>query len=174
MASSKVTIAWNTGTGEVAVYVHKSCVAGTSLPNGGSVQAGCQDAKPVAFVAGAASVGDSSSDARNLISVSRTGSGGLSVGFSAVNFIASKLGRINGQLTLSPYEDTFRVTLKADRFPAWEFIRYPHFVQGAPIGEAKVIAIRDQTQIGDLTSGRQSTCTSTGSETLRSENPMSC
>ncbi|MCL7382233.1 hypothetical protein [Streptomyces sp. 35G-GA-8] len=173
-ASSKVTVAWNTGTGEIAAYVHKSCLAGARLPNGESVEAGCFNALPAAFVSHAASVGDASTDQRNLISVSRTDSGGLSIGVSAVNSISSTLGRINGQLTLSPHKDTFRVTLTADRFPAWEFIRYPHFVQGAPIGEAKVIGTRDQTTIGDLTSGRQSTCTSTGAETLDFENPMSC
>ncbi|MEU5613737.1 hypothetical protein AB0H03_34365 [Streptomyces sparsogenes] len=173
-ASSKVTVAWNTGTGEVAVYVHKSCVAGTSLPNGESVQAGCKDALPAAFVSNAASVGDSSSDRRNLISVSRTGSGGLSIGVSAVNSIASTLGRINGQVTLTPYQDTFRVTLTADKFPSWEFIRYPHFVQGAPVGESRVIATRDQTSISDLTSGQQSTCVSPAAETLHAQNPMSC
>lgn len=173
-ASSKVTVAWNTGTGEIAAYVHKSCIAGASLPNGSSVQAGCHNALPAAFVPNAASAGDASTDQRNLISVSRTGSGGLSIGVSAVNSISSTLGRINGQLTLSPHKDTFQTTLTADRFPAWEFIRYPHFVQGAPIGESKVIGTRDQTKIGDLTSGRQSTCISTGAETLHRENPMSC
>ncbi|MFD5899838.1 hypothetical protein [Streptomyces sp. NPDC060366] len=173
-ASAKITIAWNTGTGQVAAYIHKSCLAGTKLPNGDTVEAGCFDALPPAFVPNASSVGDASTERRNLISVSRAGSGGLSIGFSAVNSISSTLGRIDGQLTLSPHKDTFRTTLTADKFPAWEIIRYPHLVQGAPLGEARLIGTRDQTEISDLTSGRQSTCTSKGDETREFTNPMAC
>ncbi|MDT0615350.1 hypothetical protein [Streptomyces lancefieldiae] len=132
----------------------------------------------------AASVGDKSKDPRNLISVSRTASGGLTVGVSAMNSwdhicvgtvcAGPGLGRINARLTLSPDKDTVTASLSADKFPAWEFLRYPHVVQGAPLGEAWVIGFRDQTSIGDLTSGRQSTCTSRGAESRQFTNPMSC
>ncbi|MGV9700677.1 hypothetical protein ACWDTR_33580 [Streptomyces sp. NPDC003470] len=182
-ASAKITVAWNTGTGEVAAYAHKSCAVGATVPSG-SVETLCRDALPLAFVSDAASVGDPSKDARNLISVSRTGSGGLSVGVSAMNSwertcvgdtcVGPGFGRINARLTLSPRKDTFTASLTADKFPAWEILRYPHFVQGAPLGEAQIIGFRDQTEIGDLTSGRQSTCTSKGPETLQFTNPMSC
>ncbi|MBL3670931.1 hypothetical protein JL475_34295 [Streptomyces sp. M2CJ-2] len=182
-ASAKITVAWNTGTGEVAAYAHRSCAVGTAFPSG-SVEALCRDALPLAFVSDAASVGDASKDARNLISVSGTNSGGLFVGVSAMNSwertcvgkacVGPGFGRINARLALSPSKDTFAASLTADKFPAWEIVRYPHFVQGAPLGEARIIGFRDQTEIGDLTSGRQSTCTSKGPETLQFTNPMFC
>ncbi|MFD6987699.1 hypothetical protein, partial [Streptomyces sp. NPDC059943] len=182
-ASAKITLAWNTGTGQVAAYAHKSCAIGATVP-GGSIETLCRDALPLAFVNGAAGVGDASTDPRNLISVSRTASGGLSIGVSAMNSwerncigkkcVGPGFGRINGSLTLAPHKKTFTASLTADRFPAWEIIRYPHFVQGAPLGEARVIGTRDQTEISDLTSGRQSTCTSKGDETLQFTSPLAC
>ncbi|MFB7216486.1 hypothetical protein [Streptomyces sp. NPDC056255] len=183
-ASAKITVVWNTSTGEVAAYAHKSCPFGAPIPRGTIEFLPCRDALPLAFVSDAASVGDTSKDPRNLISVSRTSSGSLSVGVSAMNSyerncigetcIGPGFGRINARLTLSPNKDTFTASLTADKFPAWEILRYPHFVQAAPLGEARIIGFRDQTEIGDLTSGHQSTCTSKGPETLQFTNPMSC
>lgn len=181
-ASAKITVAWNTATGEVAAYAQKSC-GGLGSPSGQVVETLCRDALPVAFVSDAASVSDASKDRRNLISISRTSTGGLSVGVSAMNSWDNKIcgsmacvrvGRINARLTLSPDKDTFSASLTADRFPAWEILRYPHFVQGAALGEARIIGFRDQTVIFDLFSGRPSTCTSQGRETLQFTNPMSC
>ncbi|MCX5114718.1 hypothetical protein OOK13_40910 [Streptomyces sp. NBC_00378] len=181
-ASAKITVAWNTSTGEVAAYAHKSCPVGITAPAGSVETPPCRDALPLAFVSDAASVGDTSKDPRNLISVSRTSSRGLSIGVSAMNSwertcvgetcVGPGFGRINARLTLSPGKDTFTASLTADKFPAWEFLRYPHFVQGAP--ETRIIGFRDQTEIGDLRSGQQSTCTSKGPETLQFTNPMSC
>ncbi|MFJ8746254.1 hypothetical protein ACIRL2_43745 [Embleya sp. NPDC127516] len=184
---AKATIAWNTGTGEVAVYVHRSCAVGISRP-GGAAETLCRNALPIAFVADAASVGDASKDERNLFSVSKTADGGLSIGMSAANSWNDKvcvpsefgpstcfsLGRINARATLTPTGKTFSAKLTGDLFPAWEFVRYPTTAPAAPLGLGLVLGTRDQTQPRDLTSGKSSTCTTPAKETETFPNPMSC
>jgi hypothetical protein len=101
-------------------------------------------------------------------------------------------GRINARATLEPSErkcestwqgrrncKTFSARLVADKFPAWEFIRYPRYIQFPPLWEGWVIGVRDQTELGDLKSGVQSTCVSVGPEKLDKGGPddfrpMSC
>ncbi|MFE5666041.1 hypothetical protein ACFQ7W_19155 [Streptomyces niveus] len=183
-ASSKITFAWNTGTGQVAAYAQKSCFVGATTQDG-PIETACLGALPLVFGKHAASAPDDlRSDARNFISVSRNASGGLSFGLGAQNSWGSlcisnscfgpDFGRINGALTLTPQGKTFAASLTADKFPAWEIIRYPRLIQGAPGDEARVIGTRDQTSISDLRSGQQSTCTSKGEETLEVTNPMAC
>ena len=73
-ASSKVSVAWDTGTGQVSVYVHRSCAVGATAP-GGPVQTMCRDALPISFVADAASIVDGNTEQRNFFTVTRTATG---------------------------------------------------------------------------------------------------
>jgi lysophospholipase L1-like esterase len=173
-ASSKIGVAWDTKTGELGIYVHRSCVIGTSLPPG-PIQEGCRDAYPIRLVADASVYGDGDSSAYNYVSTAMVG-GNLVVTVSAVNSWSSFLGRINAKVTLTPSGGTYQATLTGDRFPAWEIYRYP---RTAPLsgqaGKFYTIGTRDQTSLGDLTSGASSTCVSVPPENDGSmTNPMSC
>jgi GDSL-like Lipase/Acylhydrolase family len=182
-ASSKVTVAWDTGTGQVAVYVHRSCAIGATFP-GGPVQTLCRNALPIAFVANPGAAGDSNTDPRNLVNVARNATGGLTVTIAALNSwervcvgstcVGPGFGRVNATATLEPIGATFSARLAGDRYPAWEFIRYAHFVQGAPLGDYRVLGTRDQTILSDLTSGARWTCASPATETTTFTNPMAC
>jgi hypothetical protein len=172
-ASAKMTIAWDTATGDVSVYVHKSCAGGV-----------CRNAFPVAFVADAASISDNDHSEFNYVTVARTGTG-LNFGMAAINAfdhvcagslcVGPGFGRINARGTLEPFGNTYNARLVADQFPSWEIIRYPHYIRNYPLGaESWVIGIREQTTILDLNGAPQTNCVSVGSDTHVMPNWMSC
>jgi hypothetical protein len=171
-ASAKIGVAWDTGTGEIGVYVHKSCVIGSGYP---PIELGCKDALPIRFVPDATVYGDDNGSPYNYVSVATAGSA-LVVSVSAMNAWSSALGRINATVTIQPREDgTYSATLVGDKFPAWEIYRYPWTSLDADVGDARTIGTRDQTSIGDLTSGAASRCTSPAAEQTSGEpNPMVC
>lgn len=173
-ASSKVAVAWDTASGEIGVYVHRSCVLGQLY--GEYV---CNNSYPISFVSNAAAYGDSDISKANYVSVSKSGSD-LIVSVSAMNSFESlnptntpAMGRINATFRLTPSGRTYDVTMTSDRFPAWEFIRYERVKQmGDP--NATVLGIRDQTVAEDL-KRPQVTCRSYGESSETSSYPvMSC
>ena len=198
--SAKVTVVWNTKTGGVAIYVHRSCLFGL---NGWQ----CKNALPIAFVADAYHVADTSTDYRNLFTIAKTADGGLSVGLSAVNAWSPQLrsggvaycvqvlgtinpggipslpgtcdnlvnlGRISDQITATPSGGTFSIRLVGDKYPSWEFYRY---IPEGPLGSQgiiRTIGTRNQTVLTDL-KGTASTCTSPSGESESPQvRPMSC
>ena len=65
--------------------------------------------------------------------------------------------------------------MRGDKFPAWEFYRYPRF-DGFPAGFTgtfRTLGTRDQTSLGDL-KAPQVTCTSTGEGNGAATRPMVC
>ena len=103
LASSRATVAWDTGTGDVSVYVQQSCF-----------WSGCVPAFPISLVSDAASIGDSNRDNVNYVTVRRSGNG-LEVGTSAVISFdgllpsgAPPTPRINARISLVPSGDTYR------------------------------------------------------------------
>ncbi|MEV6489818.1 SGNH/GDSL hydrolase family protein [Actinoplanes sp. NPDC051633] len=169
-SSAKIGVAWDTKTGQIGVYVHKSCVIGSSLP---PFEAGCRTALPIRFVPDATIYGDSNSTPYNYVSAVRSGSS-LIVAVSAMNAWSASLGRINGKVTLTPSGSSFAATLVADKFPAWEIYRYPRTAPlSGTVGVFYAIGTRDQTGIGDLKTA-QSTCTSVPPEGNAFTKPMSC
>ncbi|SKB09343.1 SGNH/GDSL hydrolase family protein [Aeromicrobium choanae] len=182
-ASSKIGVAWDTATGEIGVYAHRSCaVGGYPLLN---IAAGCRSALPIKFVADASIYKDSDKSRYTYVSVQRQSSGGLRATVSAMNswegFGPSQFevdfGRINATFVLTPSGATYRATLTGDRFPAWEFYRYAR-TEPAPLGErgvARTIGTRDQTAKGDL-KGSPSTCVSPAAEKglEAPPHPMAC
>jgi lysophospholipase L1-like esterase len=172
-ASGKIGVAWDTKTGEIGVYVHRSCVIGANLPK--PWVAGCRDAFPIQFVGNALAYGDNDATPVNYVSVSKQSDGGLVVSVSAINSWSNFLGRINGQVALRPSGGTYTATMQADKFPAWEIYRYPRTaVLASVLQPAYTIGTRDQTTIDDLKGGF-SFCTSQGGEERNGrEYPMSC
>ena len=173
-SSAKIGVAWDTLTGQIGVYVHKSCVVGYDLPS--PWEAGCFDALPVRQVPDATVIGDNDVSYLNYVSVTRSGSGALRLSVSARNSASALLGRINATVELTPVGDTYSVRLVSDRFPSWEVYHFPAHVQAPPLnGVGKTLATRGQGNIGDLTSGQMSVCTSQPTTTDHLDvNPMNC
>ncbi|MFE0590629.1 GDSL-type esterase/lipase family protein [Micromonospora echinospora] len=156
-ASAKVGVAWDTKTGDVGVYVHRSCVVGSDIPD--DWEAGCKDALPVQIVPDASIYGDDNTSPYNYVSVAPRLDGSMVVKVAAINSHATGLGRINAQVVLTPAQSQFNATLTGDKFPAWEIYQFPWSAQAVtPSGAGWTIGTRDQTSIGDLTSGASSTC----------------
>jgi len=173
-ASAKIGVAYDTKTGEIGVYVHKSCVIGSSWPSPWSE--GCKDARPIEFVADASIYDDSSSSTNNYVSKVWMNDV-LVITVSAVNSWSNSLGRINAKVYLTPSGGSFSAKLVGDKFPAWEIFRYPRTAQAPEgfFGLTYAIGTRDQTSISDLKSGAMSTCVSQPPEREYYEtNPMSC
>ena len=176
-ASSKIGVAYDTKTGDVGVYVHKSCALLNSIV--------CVGARPISFVANASTVTDSNRTAVNYVTATKSSTGVITVKVSAINsydkvMLAAHpwiggLGRINATITLTPSGGTYRATLVGDKFPSWEIFRYPRtgIAPAGQMGETRIIGTRDQTSIGDL-KGTPSTCTSPASENTGPTNAMSC
>jgi len=180
-ASAKIGIAWDTGTGEIGVYIHRSCVIGNTVLFGG-VSYACLPAEPVKFVPDASIYGDNNTDPFNYVSVTKTGND-LVVKVAAINayqevFDAVQnltLGRINATITLTAVPAGYNVTLVSDKYPAWEFYRYKTFdtLMASTMGTYGLLGTRDQTSLGDLLEP-QSTCTSTGEVFEGTLRPMPC
>lgn len=177
-ASSKIGVAWDTKTGEVGVYVHRSCAVGSSfLWN--AVNVACHNAFPIQFVSDATIYKDSNETKVNYVSVSKSGNN-LTVAVSAINswegWNPTDFGRINAKIQLTASGSTYNVSMTGDKFPAWEFLRYPR-TDGFPAGFTgtyRLLGTRDQTSLGDLKTA-QSVCTSTSeSNTSQLSQPMSC
>lgn len=176
-SSSKIGVAYDTKTGDVGVYVHKSCAVLNEI--------WCVGARPIQFVADASTVGEGNRSAINYVTATKSSSGVITIKVSAINsydqvmlaaadWIGS-LGRINATITLTPSNGTYKATIVGDRFPAWEILRYPR-TGGWPagqMGETRIIGTRDQTSIGDL-KGSPSTCTSPAAENTGPTNAMIC
>lgn len=173
-SSAKIGVAWDSWTGDIGIYVHKSCAVGANLPQPWEV--GCRDALPVRLVADATAYGDSDSSPYNYVSTALAADGTMRISVSAVNSWSASLGRINATVVLTPSGDSYSVRLVGDRFPAWEAYQFPAHVQAAtPNGAGRTLGTRDQTSIGDLKSGVQSTCTSrTPAPDHWNTNPMAC
>ncbi|QHA10202.1 hypothetical protein GQF42_44405 [Streptomyces broussonetiae] len=165
-AESKVTVAWDTESGRVGVYVEHSCVhaPGTSLD-------GCRDAKPLVRTQHAEVVQDDQTP-QNEYWVVPTSGGGIKVSISAVNSFVDvpgyqygDLGRINATFSISPhaYDDNnkaytgFDVWTQKDKFPSWEVLRYPRLLDSASAPQAKWQGAVWQTHVSDL-SAPQHTC----------------
>ena len=170
LASSRATVAWDTATGDVSVYVQQSCF-----------WSGCLPAFPISLVADAASIGDSQRDNVNYMTVRRNGNG-LEIGTSAVVSFdvllpptAPPTPRINARISLTPSDDTYVATVIGDKFPSWEILRYPTNVWAgaARIGASLTIGTRTQTNPIALW-GPLSTCTSPAGESAGVPRPMSC
>ena len=170
LASSRATVAWDTGTGDVSVYVQQSCF-----------WSGCVPAFPISLVSDAASIGDSNRDNVNYVTVRRSGNG-LEVGTSAVISFdgllpsgAPPTPRINARISLVPSGDTYRATVTGDKFPSWEILRYPTNVLAfaARYGSSLTIGTRTQTNPIALW-GPSSTCTSPAGESAGVPRAMSC
>ncbi|MFD8498409.1 SGNH/GDSL hydrolase family protein [Amycolatopsis sp. NPDC059657] len=172
-ASSKIGVAWDTKTGEIGVYVHRSCVIGSNLPK--PWVAGCRDAHPIEFVGNALGYGDGNDTRVNYVTARKQSDGSLLVSVSAVNSWSNFLGRINAQVVLRPSGSTYTAALTGDKFPAWEVYRYPSTgILASVLQPSYTIGTRDQTSIGDLKGG-YSFCTSQSPEERDGrENPMSC
>ncbi len=177
-ASSKIGVAWDTKTGEVGVYVHRSCAVGwTFLWNSSNIA--CHNAFPIQFVADATAHKDTDESKVNYVSVSKSGNN-LTVAVSAINswegWNPNDFGRINAKIQLTASGSTYNVTMVGDKFPAWEFLRYPR-TDTFPAGFAgtyRLLGTRDQTSLSDLKTA-QVTCTSTSEiNTSSMSRPMSC
>ena len=176
-SSSKIGVAYDTKTGDVGVYVHKSCALLNTIA--------CVGARPVHLVANAAAIGDDDRTPANYVTATRSSTGVVTIQVSAINsydavMLAAHpwiggLGRINATVTLTPSGGTYRATLRGDRFPSWEILRYPRtgIAPAGQMGEGRYIGTRDQTSIGDLR-GTPSTCTSPAQESVGPTNPMTC
>ncbi|MFI0166466.1 LGFP repeat-containing protein [Streptomyces sp. NPDC017095] len=166
-AESKVTVAWDTETGRVGVYVEHSCVHDPS-----STLNGCRDAKPLVRTSHAEAVQDDPVP-QNEYWVEPTTGGGIKVSISAVNSFVGvpgyqfgDLGRINATWYLTPhgYDDKnksftgFDITTTKDQFPSWEVLRYPSRLDNAGAPQAKWQGSVWQTHVRDLKSP-QHTCT---------------
>ncbi|NYD59001.1 lysophospholipase L1-like esterase [Nocardioides marinisabuli] len=166
-ASSKVGVAWDTATGEIGIYVHRSCAVGfTFVWN--STNLVCHNAFPIEVVPNASSISDSDESKVNYVSVARSGED-LLLSVSAINswegWNPKDFGRINATVRLRAAGPTFNVNLTADRFPSWEFYRYPRTAPAPAgrMGSTSTLGTRDQTTLSDLKSA-QSTCSSAGEQ----------
>jgi hypothetical protein len=177
-ASSKIGLGWDTLTGEVGIYVHRSCAVGhTIVFNEANLV--CHDAFDIKVVPDATIYGDSDESKFNYVSVSKSGDD-LILAVSAINswegWNPKDFGRINSRIRLTASGKTYNVSMTGDKFPAWEFFRYARtglFPAGAT-GTYGVLGTRDQTVHGDLKTA-QITCTSTGEEYLgQLPRPMDC
>jgi lysophospholipase L1-like esterase len=186
--SAKVTIVWNTKTGAVAIQVHQSCLFGNNgwqcknaLPiafvsDAYHTAENSTDYRNLFTLAktsdGGLSVGVSAVNAWS--PTFRTG--GTAVCISTLTAIDPaglpfsnacgdlvNLGRISDQITATPSGGTFSVRLVGDKYPSWEFYRYP--VEGTlgSLGIEKTIGTRGQTVVTDLR-GSAVTCTSPSGE----------
>ena len=180
-SSAKMAVAWDTRTGEIGVYVHRSCVPGYRVPFVDKTLV-CKGARPVRFVADATRVRDGNKAPYNFVSVRRSGQG-LALQVSAINSFETQgapgLGRIHATVLLVPRAGAFDVRLVADRFPSWEFLRYPRAsVSPAAenVGAFAVLGTRDQTGILDLQGSPLSVCRSRGEipQLAFKPRPMSC
>ncbi|WP_411104196.1 LGFP repeat-containing protein [Streptomyces sp. cmx-4-9] len=159
-ASSKVVFAWDTATGQVGVYVERSCVG--DLP--------CRNAKPLVRTQHAKVVQDDRAP-QNEYWVEPYGDGGLRVDVSAVNSFAdvpgsslADLGRINATFFVYPhgYDGNnrnftgFDVQAVKDRFPSWEVLRYPRLLERPDAPQALWQGAVWQTGVGDLTAPQHS------------------
>lgn len=179
-SSAKIGFAWDTRTGEVGFYTHRSCVLlNGPLPIPG-IEAGCWDALPVVVVENAGLFNDNDYSAKNYVSTWREGDG-LIVTVSVMNAVSGNLvvppfGRINARVRLIPEGDSFRSELVSDKFPSWEIYRYP---RTAPLGgdrpDVRTIGTRGQTNILDLRFGSTSACFSRQPERVGfGDHPMAC
>jgi Fibronectin type III domain len=143
-ASSKVEVAWDTRTGEVSVYIEHSCVH----PLGG-LSGYCKDALPIQFVDLMPPYDDSTALCCNILEVRKTSAGVLYVAWKASNSITPSLGHIDGSFLLTPSGGGYNVNLDADRYPSYEFYRYPHYtVLG--FTDSEWMGTRGQTIVQDL------------------------
>ena len=175
--SSKVGVGWNPRTGEVGIYVHRSCAIIYFDQT-------CKDAYPVKLVPDASIYGDSNIDSYNYVSVAKDGAdlvvtvaalnswnrivGILPAGLRAdFNGTGESFGRINAKFRIHPSGSSYSVSLVADKFPSWEFYRYPkttEVIAGVQLVPSITLGKRDQTDITALRAGSPSTCTSSGGE----------
>lgn len=182
-ASSKVAVAWDTATGEIGVYVHRSCAVGYTFLNGSQTWA-CKQAFPIRWDDNASANHPDSDESRyNYVGATRTAKGGIRVSVSAINSWESlnpkDFGRINANVVINPSGRTFTASVNGDKFPAWEVMRYPRALPAfqASGGAGMWIGTRDQTVLSDLKSGARSSCVSVAGETLSMQGgsrPMQC
>ncbi|MEU1409321.1 hypothetical protein ABZ471_45065 [Streptomyces sp. NPDC005728] len=177
-AGAKGTIAWDTATGQVGIYIEHSCFRGLM----------CWDAKPLVRTQHAKENTDSNDIEQNEYWVEPYGNGGARIDVSLVNGFSSSgipelinFGRINATFWLTPHQyvpggvindtETFDVKTTKDKFPSWEVLRYPHLKPTPSASEVHWLGRVGQTEIGDL-KGAQHTCTRAGEN---SDDPsMSC
>lgn len=177
-AGAKATIAWDTATGRVGIYVEHSCIQGVR----------CWDANPLARTPHAKVNTDTKEITQNEYWVEPYGDGGARIDVSLVNGFAGSsmgelvdMGRINATIWLTPHEyvpgavvnntETFDVRMTKDQFPAWEALRYRHMKATSEATEVNWLGRVGQTEIGAL-KGAQHTCTRFGED---SDDPsMNC
>ncbi|REF00779.1 LGFP repeat-containing protein [Thermomonospora umbrina] len=176
-AGAKGTIAWDTATGRVGVYVEHSCFQWVH----------CWDAKPLVRTPHAKVITDSNDLEQNEYWVEPYGNGGARIDVSLVNGFSdsgypelSNFGRINATIWLTPHKyvpggpiiqntATFDVKTTKDKFPSWEFLRYPALKATSDAPEVHWLGRVGQTEIGDL-KGAQHTCERFGEGTDASMN----
>ncbi len=178
-ASSKIGVAWDTGSGEIGIYTHRSCAVGQQIWYA-EHNLMCKDSYPIRIVPNATVIADSNQDPYNYVSVSKSGDD-LILEVAAINSWENlnplDFGRIHAQIRLTASGGSYNVSMTSDRFPAWEFIRYPRtgLAPAGSMGTYSVLGTRDQTSVGDLSGTSQVTCTSTGEEYMSwPTRPMSC
>ncbi|MFG2147237.1 LGFP repeat-containing protein [Streptomyces sp. NPDC048696] len=153
-ASSKVSIAWDTATGQVGVYVDQSCTK----------TFGCRNAKPLVRTEHAKVVQDDKTP-QNEYWVEPYGDGGIRIDVSAVNSFVDTpqgslvdFGRINATFHIYPhgYDDKnknftgFDIDAAKDKFPAWEVLRYPRLLENSGSPQALWQGAVAQRNLDDL------------------------
>ncbi|WP_019635066.1 LGFP repeat-containing protein [Actinomadura atramentaria] len=177
-AGAKGTLAWDTATGRVGIYVEHSCFQWVH----------CWNAKPLVRTPHAKENTDTNDIEQNEYWVEPYGNGGARIDVSLVNGFSesgypelSSFGRINATFWLTPHQyvpgatvnntATFDVKTTKDQFPSWEVLRYPHMKATSDSPEVYWLGRVGQTEISDL-KGVQHTCTRFGED---SDNPsMNC
>lgn len=185
-ASSKIAIAWDTKTGDVSAYAHRSCALGEAWSwEWWNFQ--CKAAKPIQFVNSAMDVPDSDKSDFNYVTAAKFADGRLVVQVAGLNSweaIAPSgspvgFGRINAAISLVPDGETFAADMISDKFPAWEVLRYPRTgtVFADEVGVTGIIGTRDQTTVQDLQGAGYSGCVAVRGEVLTrgvETRPMVC
>jgi hypothetical protein len=185
-ASSKIAIAWDTKTGDVSAYAHRSCAAGEAWSwEWWNFQ--CISAKPIQFVSNAFYAADSDKSDANYVGVAKLPDGQLVVQVGAMNSweatapdgLPFGFGRINASISIIPDGETFTAEMMADKFPAWEVLRYPRtgVLAADEVGLTAIIGTRDQTTVTDLEGGGFTACASVRGELLTNSvatRPMAC
>lgn len=152
LASARTHLAWDTGRDQVSLLVQESCTAIAGVT-------ACVPALPIQLVADAGGIGDGDGEAINYATVvAGPEPGQLSFDLAVMTSAAASLPppRVNAEGVLAPAEvfpdpdgSTIHgpgvVTLTADRYPSWEFRKYPRLVEeGDP----------DRLTLGDRAAGR--------------------
>lgn len=199
--SAKATVVWDTATGDVAIHIHESCLFGdngwqckdalpialvtdayrtpdlsTDWRNLFSVTktpGGSLSVDVSAVNAWAPTLRDNT--ATCIVTLTSIAPPGLPPFIDACDQL-TRLGRISDRITATPSGGTFSVWMQGDRYPSWEFYRFPaEGVLGSSHGISKNIGTRTQTVVFDLR-GTPTTCTSQAGESDPggTARPMSC